>query len=192
MDSIRTAQILGITSTTFMAGSNALYSYNLIPTLLSHRSLPLNPRDEKQLISQWHHMFLIGFHATRAQSAIIALTYSFLTYKTYALDPFIAKLYIATGVICVSIVPYTITVQRALNASLVLRAEKLGVSVGGTNAEVVGRGEKGSVEMEGRYATVELVRFWGRYNAVRAVVGTVGAVIGIWTALEHASRRGGV
>jgi hypothetical protein len=132
-------------------------------------------------------MFLIGYRATQAQCLICTASFGYLAYSTYSSpNPSLFRLYTATAIIIPSIVPYTLTIQRALNAALNLRAEKLVGPGTGTPAEMLGKGEEKTLRMEEGRSTEELVRMWGNYNAVRVVIGITGALVGTWTALEHA------
>jgi Domain of unknown function (DUF1772) len=133
-------------------------------------------------------MFLIGYRATQAQCLISTSSFVYLAYTTYSLpNPSLFRLYVTTAIIIPAIVPYTLTIQRALNAALNMRAEQLVGPGTGTPAEMLGKGEARTLRMERERSTEELVRMWGEYNATRVVIGIVGALVGTWTALEHAS-----
>jgi len=180
---VRFAQILGLTSSAFLAGSNATYTFVTIPTILTHS--PTADSDEKTVISQWRTMYNIGFYATGPQCALTFSTFAFLAYSVRH-HAFLRNMYIATALICPSILPFTLTVQRALNGALSLRAEKLVGKGWGTQAERYALENTKAKEMEKAVGTEELVETWAKYNAVRAFIGVVGAAMGAWTCLEHA------
>jgi hypothetical protein len=134
IDSIRIAQVIDVTSASFLAGkvshlvkmhassnledSNALYSNPLL-----HRII--NKSEEKRLISQWRHMFVIGFRATQFQYLLCLTSFSYLVYSSRN-SPLLFRLYTATALILPLIIPYTVTVQRTLIAALIFTSGEVG------------------------------------------------------------------
>ncbi|KAK5119503.1 hypothetical protein LTR85_007603 [Meristemomyces frigidus] len=159
------AQIVGITSSAFLAGMIASISYIGIPTMA------LAPTDT--IVRQWKTTFNIGKASAPPFAVTCAACFGFLAYSARALprsrtlpvSPF--ALYTAAALAIPAIVPYTLIVMEpAANRKLMHMAKTAeagpsGTDLGASDADVQ-----------------ELLRKWKGMNLVRAAFVGTGAVLG--------------
>ncbi|KAJ9648949.1 hypothetical protein H2199_000862 [Coniosporium tulheliwenetii] len=168
---VRIAQVVGVTTASFLAGTIATYSYAFVPAV-SLAPAPL-------LAQQWQKAYGIGASTAPPMALVAAVSFSYLAseaMKTPAafsgsasLDPTsVAYLYTAAAVLVPAIVPYTLLGMKAVNGALHAKADKLRTS----------SFDKPSTASEDREVK-ELVGRWKVLNAVRALLAGVGAVAGV-------------
>ncbi|EON67042.1 hypothetical protein W97_06159 [Coniosporium apollinis CBS 100218] len=168
-------KVAAITASAFLAGSTATYSFLWVPSI---RNAP-----EHIIASQWRIGYRIGFYATVPQCALCALLWAYLAFTAPA-GSRARMLYTTAAIIVPSILPYTLTVQRAVNGALDRRAERLAGPGTGSIAETYSRDEKRSKEFGEGESTTALVESWGRYNMVRAMIVVLGTACGAWAAVS--------
>ncbi|KAH8428467.1 DUF1772 domain-containing protein [Aspergillus melleus] len=165
---VRVAQVVGLTGSAWLAGNIAALSVNAIPALLkSHHedNTPLNI-----ILRQYRNLYDNG-HAQNPPIAV--LTASAFGYLAYAVHNGVsvsalttresAILYVASAVLTVGIVPWTV------------------VAMTGTNKALLARADSGAVvekEDEKREVLGGLER-WVVLNGVRSLFPLVGGVVGV-------------
>ncbi|KAB8356649.1 hypothetical protein FH972_024226 [Carpinus fangiana] len=179
------AKVLGITSSMFLAGSTATYSFLLVPTILSTSS------SEATIASQWRTAYRIGFYVTPPQCLIAGASWTYLALTVPSEAFGLRVLYTTAAILIPSIIPYTITIQRKLNATLSRRAERLCGPGEGTRAEKLGiDDEQTKQEEESGESTRDLVDRWSKHNYGRAAMVGIGALCGVWASLNEAFLSG--
>lgn len=98
-------------------------------------------------------------------------------------------LYAAAAILIPSILPYTVTLDRKLNGTLIRRASKLCGSGEDAMVERLSIDAGAAVDDSGQ-STRELVLQWGKYNYGRAALVGIGAFCGLWASLNEAFLSG--
>lgn len=144
-------------------------------TLLAIPSLLRSP-SEQLLLSEWHDLRArAAFFAPPL--ALVSASCSFLTaYLTHTPStlPRTYKL-IGAGLSTLCIVPFRFLGMREANTELIGREES-SIDRGGQGDEEGSKAEAHGVGHQGG-ATVELVRWWGKMNLLRALLPLVGTVL---------------
>ena len=172
-----------------LSGSTATFSFVCVPTILDA------PKD-KDAIALWRRMYVLGYRCTPPQCAVVFALWSVLAYRS-KLDPAVnspqsfllspTTCYTLAAVITPSIIPFTVTLQRALNGALCRKFESLVGPGSGTTAEsfaghdIAQRYENAWDKKGG--SVKGLIAKWGDYNWLRAGINAVGTVVGTCGAL---------
>jgi hypothetical protein len=168
--SIRLAQAIGLTMSSALAGSTLAISAMLVPRLLESPS-PL-------LLKQWKHTFEAGKASIPPLASICTLSFGYLAYeakRTPNTLPHVWKIYAASALLCIGIVPYTLTALASTNNKLLNKAEETRVL----------RAEDKIVEVGlGGESAHQLVDKWATLNLGRAIMLATAAVLGTWATLQ--------
>jgi len=148
----------------FSSGLILGISVSGIPALL------INP-STSSMLTQWAHMFNAGKALMPKIAGIAAITHfstAYLQYKTRS--PWIVS--VASGILSLSIVPYTVLymVPTTIDPLLRMLSE---IRVQGGQEKVV----------EG--AARRLVDTWGTQNFFRGLLPLAGSILALWTALVY-------
>ncbi|KAI9704555.1 MAG: hypothetical protein M1820_005468 [Bogoriella megaspora] len=162
---MRIAQVVGITSAAFLAGSTANFSFAGIPTILA--------APESSRPKLWHTMFNIGKKSGPGVAVVGSLAFVYLAARFRV--PF--SLYTASAILLPSIVPYTYAFIGATNVKLLARLDNLSSGASSTDAA-----EKG---VRAKEETDELLKRWGQVNWGRVVLVGAAAVSGLWAAVSR-------
>jgi hypothetical protein len=125
------------------------------------------------LLTQYVHIYAHGAAAAPPIALSAALSSSLLAYLSYSSGEgenasMKAGLWVAAAVSTMSIVPFTLVAMKEANGGLHEREEEV------RKADGQVKGEKWEEE------TRELVKSWGRLNAVRGVLCAAGCGFGWW------------
>ncbi|PLB54699.1 DUF1772-domain-containing protein [Aspergillus steynii IBT 23096] len=164
---VRVAQVVGLTGSAWLAGNITALSVNVIPALLkSHH------QDGTPLLTTLRHYRNLYDNGHAQNPPIAALTASAFGYLAYAVHNGTsvsalstresALLYVASAVLTIGIVPWTI------------------VAMTGTNRKLLGRAEAGvTIEKGDEREVLEGLERWAVLNAVRGVFPLLGGVVGV-------------
>jgi hypothetical protein len=175
---IRIAQTLGITLSTFVAGSSITISTFLVPRLLESPA-PL-------LLSQWTNLFHAGKVTAPPLSLISACTYFYLSYTKHTSylytgtgrDRFAVWSYLVAGLLSVGIIPYTLLVMGDTNRKLLQQRQSLDYT-----RELNIKEDEITQQYKDNKTVHELVDWWGVLNLGRGLMLTISGVLGTWVAL---------
>lgn len=166
---VRIAQVVGITTSAYLAGANTSLSFLSIPPLLLAPA-PLAAR-------QWRKMFEHGKTGAPPLALLSALSFSYLSYRFYGtLNHAKAELYAVCSILGIAIVPYTFIFMSKVNDKLSSKAEEAkALSLEKMSAEVAApKGE----------STNELLDLWASHNFARGLFPLASSVLGLWTSLS--------
>ncbi|KAI9658313.1 MAG: hypothetical protein M1821_002446 [Bathelium mastoideum] len=160
---MRIAQVVGITSATFLSGSSATYSFATIPTILG---VPASHRAKA-----WKSTYETGMRNALTLAAGSTLAFTYLAVKSYPVTvPF--YLYTAAAVLSPSIVPYTRLVMIPINRVLMAKADSSSASPAASDAVEKGIGSEGETD--------ELLKKWARLSYGRVVLQGAAALLALW------------
>jgi hypothetical protein len=165
---VRSAHLLGISSSIFLSGFSFAASFYTMPAL-SHASLPV------QLLG-WLEVYDLGKLISPPVGAASSVLWGYLTYAAYSrkADGLFRKSwhsYLAAGLLTFAILPWTLVIMMPSNKTLMEAAWK--VQAGGADA----------IKLE-NYAELEKsMELWGTLNWFRTVTPMVGGMIGLWAVL---------
>lgn len=169
--SLRTVQTIGITTSGLLAGSSLGISFFVVPRLLESPT-PL-------LLKQWRHSFEQGKASMPIGALFSSGTFAFLAWDAYrrtaSVLPAQWKQYLASALLAIGIVPYTVLFLRATNEKLLKREEETR-SFGPADTIV-------EVGLGGESAH-QLVDRWASLNLGRALMLVVSTALGTWSALS--------
>ncbi|KAF2463248.1 uncharacterized protein BDR25DRAFT_307855 [Lindgomyces ingoldianus] len=167
------AQAVGITTSVFLAGQNAAFSYATVPALLEAPA-PLAAR-------QWKKVFDLGKKVgpILAVAGTIATGYLASQQDTSSL-PF--KLNLAATIIFPSIIPYTLAFMKPTNNKLLSKADSLASTELSNKAA-----EAGVTQSETVHALLDK---WATLNLARALITCVGALCAVWAAIDKREAVG--
>ncbi|PIB01393.1 hypothetical protein CB0940_00302 [Cercospora beticola] len=159
---LRTAQVLGLTASAFLAGKTFAASYNAAPALLQAPA-PL-------LAKQWQILFTRDKLLAPIISLFSSGTFACLAYRDQTwTKP--AILYTTASSLLLALIPYTYLLGEPVNKKLEEKARTL-------KAEEA-PGVKREESVHG------LVDTWASVNFGRAVVSFVASAAAIWAAVER-------
>ncbi|KAF2794185.1 hypothetical protein K505DRAFT_275564 [Melanomma pulvis-pyrius CBS 109.77] len=161
------AQAVGITASTFLFGQNAAISYAFIPAVLKAPA-PLAVR-------QWRTVFDLGRKIGPVLALASSLSFGYVAYnQDSASTPF--KLNVIAAVLLPSIIPFTLAFIDPTNKKLDKKLESfVGTALTDKAAEA------GIAEEETTHALLDK---WATLNLARAGIIGLGAVLGIWAAVD--------
>ncbi|KAH9828894.1 hypothetical protein Tdes44962_MAKER02322 [Teratosphaeria destructans] len=168
--SLRVAQILGITSTAFLAGKTFTSSFSATPAFL-HAPAPL-------LAKQWRTSFTSDQFLAPAITLFSTATFAWLAYR----DPTKASsrqstLRLIAATLLTSMIPYSYFCLEPLNRRLLKKASDLS-SASLTDADV-----EASVSKDD--SVHALVDKWAVVNLGRTILSGVAAIAATWAALDR-------
>lgn len=172
---IRLAQVLGITSSLFLAGMTTSLSVSTVPRLLeSPASL---------LLRQWGHLYDGGKKTGPPVSLVAGLAYFFLAYRAHVspwrhggANP---ALFAAAAALSLGIVPYTLAVLARTNRALLAKVAALRRwDVAGQEGE--GEGEGRGLRSQEDESAHQLVDRWALLNLGRAGMLLASGLLGVW------------
>ncbi|KAL8698750.1 MAG: hypothetical protein Q9224_001706 [Gallowayella concinna] len=153
-------QIFGVSTGFITAGGIIALSYSTVPIFLEHPN-EISLRHLNALFSSGSHIF--PQLATAASTA-----FSVLAYNTPASSS-LRNQYILAAAGTIGIAPFTILVMKPTNMTL---------------KEIGEQGEEGIKKSGGEQRVQELLRRFGRLNAIRGGILAMGAAIGLKAALS--------
>jgi len=168
--SIRLTQAIGLTASSALAGSSLTISAMLVPRLLESPS-PL-------LLKQWKNTFEAGKASIPPLASICALSFGYLAYEAKSVPnalPFVWKVYTASALLCIGIVPYTLTTMASTNNKLLNKAEETRALKAEDKIVEVGLGGE---------SAHQLVDKWATLNLGRAIMLATAAVLSTWATLQ--------
>jgi hypothetical protein len=168
--SIRLAQAIGLTMSSALAGSTFTISAMLVPRLLESPS-PL-------LLKQWKHAFEAGKASVPPLAGICTLSFGYLAYETKGAPnalPHVWKIYAASALLCIGIVPYTLVALKSTNNKLLNKAEETRALKAEDKIVEVGLGGE---------TAHQLVDKWATLNLGRAIMLATAAVLSAWATLR--------
>lgn len=166
---IRVAQTIGLTTASTIAGVSFAISALLVPRILESPT-PL-------LLQQWKHSFVAGKKSLPPLAGLSSASFFYLAYKAHGTPTMLPRkwqLYLASGLLAVGIVPYTLLIMAPTNNKLLAKAEE--TSGLGIEDKIVEIGLGGETAHK-------LVDDWATLNVGRAFMLGLAAVIGTWNAL---------
>ncbi|KAL8787676.1 MAG: hypothetical protein Q9213_002107 [Squamulea squamosa] len=155
---VRICQGLGITASSFLAGTLYTASALGVPAILAGQTNP------SLLVSQWHSMFRAGFKIGPTLALLGAVNYLYVAWGSYnsTYDARVWKGFVGAAVGTIGIVPFTLIFMSSTNNALLAQAAKTTLS---------------EVEVRG------LVEKWAFLNLVRSGIPVVGTALGLYGAL---------
>ncbi|KAL8809720.1 MAG: hypothetical protein Q9223_003108 [Gallowayella weberi] len=155
---VRICQGLGITASSFLAGTLYAASTIAIPTILAPKTTP------SLLLSQWHTIYRTGMKIGPTIALLGAVNYLSVAWGAYnsTYDTRVWKSYVAAAVGTIGIVPFTLIFMASTNNTLLAQVAK------STLPETEIRG---------------LVENWAFLNLVRTGIPVVGTALGLYGAL---------
>ncbi|KAI4247541.1 MAG: hypothetical protein L6R40_001489 [Gallowayella cf. fulva] len=153
-------QIFGVSTGFLTAGSIIALSYSTVPIFLQHPN-EISLRHLRALFSSGSHIF--PQLATAASTAFALLAYNAPPSSS------LRNQYILAAAGTVGIAPFTIFVMKPTNMTL---------------TEIGEQGEEGIKNSGGEQRVQELLRRFGRLNAIRGGILALGAAIGLKAALS--------
>ncbi|TKA78213.1 hypothetical protein B0A55_03771 [Friedmanniomyces simplex] len=166
---IRIAQVLGLTSTAFLAGKTFAASFAAVPALL-HAPAPL-------LAKQWKTLFDADKLVNPVVSAIGLGVFSFFAYRDPNPGSRHQILYTTAAALLASFIPYSLLLLGPISAKLEQKAQDLAsTSLTDTVAE------SGMAKEE---TTHVLVDRWATVNLGRTLLSFVAAVAATWAAVDR-------
>ncbi|KAL8694270.1 MAG: hypothetical protein Q9218_001038 [Villophora microphyllina] len=156
-------QIFGVSTGFVTAGAIIALSYSTVPIFLSHPN-EISLRHLRDLFSSGSHIF--PQLATAASTAFATLAYTAPPASSLRTQYIIA----AAGTI--GIAPFTIFVMKPTNMTL---------------KEIGEQGDEGIKKSGGEQRVQELLRRFGRLNALRGGLLALGAGVGLYAALSQAN-----
>ncbi|PPJ53931.1 hypothetical protein CBER1_04599 [Cercospora berteroae] len=158
---LRTAQVLGLTASAFLAGKTFSASYSTTPALLLAPA-PL-------LAKQWQTLFTRDKLLAPVLSLFSSGTFAYLAYRDQTwTKP--AILYTTASSLLLALIPYTYLLGEPVNKKLEEKARTLKAEEAGVKREESVHG---------------LVDTWASVNFGRAVVSFVASAAAIWAAVER-------
>jgi len=162
---VRTSQVVGITASTLLAGSAFTMSLITVPLILASPT-PI-------LLQQWRTLFTTGSKIAPPLAIFTFVNFSYLAYVSRSdqgqTHPSRSSWrgYGFAAISAVAIVPFTLLFMKGVNDQLMV-----------ASGEGVGKAALSAVDVTG------LVERWGMLNSIRSVLPLLGAVVGLWTALN--------
>ncbi|KAF2209734.1 hypothetical protein CERZMDRAFT_107023 [Cercospora zeae-maydis SCOH1-5] len=160
---LRTAQVLGLTASAFLAGKTFSASYSTTPALLLAPA-PL-------LAKQWQTLFTRDKLLAPILSLFSSGTFAYLAYRDQTwTKP--AILYTTASSLLLALIPYTYLLGEPVNQKLEEKARTL-------------KAEEKEVGVKNEESVHALVDKWATVNFGRAVVSFVASAAAIWAAVER-------
>ncbi|KAL8886330.1 MAG: hypothetical protein Q9192_006504 [Flavoplaca navasiana] len=153
-------QVFGISTGFVTAGGIMALSYSTVPIFLEHPN-EVSLRHLRALFSSGSHIF--PQLATASASAFAALAYNAPVSSSLRMQ------YILAAVGAIGIAPFTVLVMKPTNMTL---------------KEIGEQGQEGIKKSGGERRVQELLRRFGRLNAIRGGILALGAAIGLKAALS--------
>ncbi|KAI4723765.1 DUF1772-domain-containing protein [Aureobasidium sp. EXF-10728] len=164
---IRAAQVVGLTTSAFLAGSMASISWISVPALMDAPA-PL-------LAKQWKKIFDQGKTSAPPMAVLSSAIFGYLAYR----EPTASSnftLYTAAAILVPSIVPYTVFLMSSVNNKLHEKASSL------ANASLTDTAvESGAAQGETAH---ELLDKWATLNFGRSLLPLVGALAAGWAIVD--------
>ncbi|KAL8777650.1 MAG: hypothetical protein Q9194_002443 [Teloschistes cf. exilis] len=154
-------QVFGVSTGFVTAGAIIALSYSTVPVFLSHPN-EVSLRHLRALFSSGSHIF--PQLATAASTA-----FSVLAYTAPPASP-LRYQYIVAAAGTIGIAPFTILVMKPTNMTL---------------KEIGEQGNEGIKKSGGEQRIEELLRRFGRLNAIRGGILAMGAGVGLYAALSQ-------
>ena len=167
---LRVAHMVGLTGTSTIAGVSFAMSALVVPRILESPS-PL-------LLRQWKHLFEIGRNTIPPLSIVTSIAVWYLAYEAKSNPnalPHKWKMYLISGILNLSIIPYTAAFMLPLNHKLQTKAEETSSLKAEDKIVEVGLGGE---------SAHQLVDKWASLNMGRALLLAAAAALATWTALE--------
>ncbi|KAL3420734.1 DUF1772 domain containing protein [Phlyctema vagabunda] len=164
---IRTAQVLGIFTSTLTAGASIGLSSQLVPRLLESPT-PL-------MLKQWNRSFQSGKKNMPPLALLAASSYFFLAYRSRQLVGANAatwKLYLAAGLLSFGIIPYTLLFMMPTNKKLLAKVDETAALSFKDEVVEAGLGEE---------TAHKLIDKWGLLNLGRGVMLAFSGLLGAYT-----------
>ncbi|KAL8908881.1 MAG: hypothetical protein Q9171_005278 [Xanthocarpia ochracea] len=155
---VRICQGLGITASSFLAGTLYASSTLAVPAILAGKTNP------SLLASQWHSMYQTGMKVGPTLALLGAVNYLYVAWGAYnsTYDTRVWKGFVGAAVGTIGIVPFTLIFMAPTNSALIAQTAKT------TLSEVDVRG---------------LVEKWAFLNLLRSGIPVVGTALGLYSAL---------
>ncbi|EMD00638.1 hypothetical protein BAUCODRAFT_28981 [Baudoinia panamericana UAMH 10762] len=166
---LRVAQVVGLTSATFLAGKTFAQSFGTIPAFLKAPA-PL-------LAKQWKTMYDGDVLIAPATSAIGLGVFGYFAYRDPNAWSHHQILYTTASALMAILIPYSTLLLGPINSKLEKKASDL-ASASLTDAEA----ESGMSKEE---STHGLVDTWGTINFGRAIISGVAALAATWAAVDR-------
>ncbi|EDU39623.1 DUF1772-domain-containing protein [Pyrenophora tritici-repentis] len=161
------AQTVGITTSLFLLGGNAVLSLVAIPAAMQAPAA--------LAVKQWHTIFTRGGAIGRPLAIISAIATGYLAYKQDPKStPF--RLNVAATILLPSIVPFTLLVLGPTNNKLIAKKDEFAA------AHAKGKAIKANTA-DGE-TVHELMDKWATLNAARAVLVAAGALCTVIAAVN--------
>lgn len=165
---IRTAEAVSIFLSTLTAGGNLALSILVVPRLLESPT-PL-------MLRQWVNSYNRTKIIFPALGSLSGLSYLFLSYHHHqSAVATKARAYLAAGLLCLSVMPYTAAFIVPTNKKILRKAEEMGGLKAVEGVEV----EQEGVGPLGEESSKWLVDHWGMLNLPRGIVTAVAGVLGL-------------
>jgi len=168
---IRIAQVLGITGTAALAGVSFSVSGLVIPRILESPT-PL-------LLRQWQHLYDTAKMIVPPLAVVCGSSFLFVAYdahqRTATVVPHQWKAYVASALLTLGIVPYTLLVIMPINRRLWQKVKDM------RHLAATDTVFEATVGDETAHALVDK---WATVNVGRATLLGVAAVTAAWIALE--------
>ncbi|OAL71090.1 hypothetical protein A7D00_4753 [Trichophyton violaceum] len=197
---VRTAQVIGLTTSGLMAGSILTYSTALIPTITlpagsgpaSYDSNHKPGSPISHIATQWRHAYNIGkssmpFCAIGAGTAYAYLSYVFRHETTLRpADTRTSNWYLLASGLVMSIIPYTLLVMSPTNKSLLSRAEVADAESMTGVSKAKEAASKTSGDSKATREDVEVLNWlkgWAELNVVRSMFPLAGTLAALYATL---------
>jgi len=167
---IRLAQAIGITTSSALAGCTLTISAMLVPRLLESPS-PL-------LLKQWKHTFEAGKASVPPLAGICTLAFGYLAYEAKGAPnvlPHVWRIYAASALLCIGIVPYTLIALKSTNNKLLNKAEETHALKAEDKIVEVGLGGETAHQLLDKWATL---------NLGRTIMFATAAGLSAWVTLQ--------
>lgn len=165
---IRTAEAATIFISTLTAGGNLALSFLVVPRLLESPT-PL-------MLRQWVNSYNVTKVVFPALGSLSGLSYLFLSYHHHqSAVASKAKAYLAAGLLCLSVMPYTGFLIVPTNKKILRKAEEMRGMKAVEGVEV----EEKGVGPLGEESAKWLVDHWGMLNLPRGIVTAVAGMLGL-------------
>lgn len=165
---IRTAEAATIFISTLTAGGNLALSFLVVPRLLESPT-PL-------MLRQWVNSYSITKVVFPALCSLSGLSYLFLSYHHHhSAVASKARAYLAAGLLCLSVMPYTGFLIVPTNKKILRKADEMKGMKAVEGMEV----EEKGVGPLGEESAKWLVDHWGMLNLPRGIVTAVAGMLGL-------------
>jgi len=164
---VRLAQVVGISTTFAIAGTNLSTSFLSMPAFMKAPA-PL-------LAEQWSAVYNKGAVTIPPLTVVASAAFASLAIREYRLGTSALWTYATAAVVGVAVIPFTFFVMMPTNKALLAKADSTSSATAGDAAEEAKGGDE---------STHALADRWTTFNFVRGVTSTVAGLVGLWAALQ--------